>query len=97
MIRHCVTLTFSPDATAAQLAAVEAGLATLPGAIDAIRTYSYGRDLGLGEGNASFVVVGDFASLADYQTYRDHPVHQELIATTIRPILIGRSAVQYEC
>ena len=27
MIRHCVTLTFSPDATAEQIAAVEAGLA----------------------------------------------------------------------
>jgi hypothetical protein len=68
----------------------------LPGAIDAIRAYSFGRDLGLGEGNASFVVVGDFDSVAGYEAYRDHPVHQELIATTIRPILAGRSAVQYE-
>jgi hypothetical protein len=96
MIRHCVTLTFSPDATAEQIAAVQAGLATLPGAIDAIRAYSFGRDLGLAEGNASFVVVGDFDSVAGYETYRDHPVHLALIAGTIRPILVGRSAVQYE-
>jgi hypothetical protein len=96
MIRHCVTLTFSPDATEAQIAAVEAGLATLPGAIDAIRSYSFGHDLGLAEGNASFVVVGEFDSVAGYETYRDHPVHQQLIVDAIRPILIGRSAVQYE-
>ena len=96
MIRHCVTLTFSADATTEQLAAVEAGLATLPGAIDVIRAYSYGLDLGLAEGNASFVVVGDFASVADYQTYRDHPAHQEIVTTAIRPILVDRSAVQYE-
>ncbi len=96
MIRHCVTLTFSPDATDEQLAAVEVGLATLPGALDAIRAYSFGRDLGLGEGNASFVVVGDFDSIEGYETYRDHPVHQALVASTIRPILAGRSAVQYE-
>ena len=96
MIRHCVTLTFSPDATDEQLAALEAGLATLPAAIDAIRAYSFGRDLGLGEGNASFVVVGDFDSIEGYATYRDHPVHQALVASAIRPNLAGRSAVQYE-
>lgn len=96
MIRHCVTLTFSTDATEAQIAAVEAGLATLPGAIDSIRAYSYGRDLGLGEGNASFVVVADFDSVEGYENYRAHPVHQAVVTNAIRPILIGRSAVQYE-
>lgn len=96
MIRHCVALTFSPDVTEEQLAAVEAGLATLPGAIDAIRRYSYGRDLGLADTNASFAVVADFDSVAGYEFYRDHPVHQHVIATVIRPILVGRSAVQYE-
>ena len=96
MIRHCVTLTFSPDATAEQLAAVEAGLAGLPGAIPEIRSYSVGRDLGLAEGNATFVVVGDFDDVAGYLVYRDHPAHQQVIVDHIRPILVGRSAVQYE-
>jgi hypothetical protein len=96
MIRHCVTLTFSPDATAAQLAAVEAGLTGLPGSIPEIRAYSFGRDLGLAEGNATFVVVGDFDDVAGYVAYRDHPAHQQVIVDCIRPILVGRSAVQYE-
>jgi hypothetical protein len=97
MIRHCVALTFAPDATAEQIAAVEAGLAGLPAAIPEIRGYSFGRDLGLAEGNATFMVVGDFDDVAGYLVYRDHPAHQQVIAECIRPILVGRSAVQYEC
>ncbi len=63
MIRHCVTLTFSPDATPAQLAALEAALGGLPAAIPEIAAYSFGRDLRIAEANASFVVVADFAIL----------------------------------
>jgi hypothetical protein len=96
MIRHCVTLTFSSDATAEQVHAVLDGLATLPGAIPEIRSYSFGRDLALAEGNASMVVVGDFDDVAGYLVYRDHPAHQKVIVEAIRPILAGRSAVQYE-
>lgn len=97
MIRHCVTLTFSPDATTEQVQAVLDGLATLPDAIPEIRKYSFGRDLALAEGNASMVVVGDFDDIAGYLVYRDHPAHQQVIVEAIRPILAGRSAVQYEC
>lgn len=97
MIRHCVTLTFTPESTDDQVAAIEAGLAGLPGAIPEIRSYSFGRDLGLAEGNGSFVVVADFATVEDYLVYRDHPAHQKVIVDCIRPILAGRSAVQYRC
>jgi hypothetical protein len=97
MIRHCVTLTFAADATEEQLAAIEAGLAALPAVIPQIRSYSFGRDLALAEGNASFVVIGDFDDIEGYAAYRDHAVHQQLIAERIRPILTGRSAVQYRC
>jgi hypothetical protein len=97
MIRHCVTLTFAPDATPAQVQAVLDGLATLPGAIPEIRSYSFGPDLQLAAGNASMVVVGDFDDLDGYLVYRDHPAHQQVIVDAIRPILAGRSAVQYEC
>ncbi len=96
MIRHCVTLTFSPDATPAQLAALEAALGGLPAAIPEIAAYSFGRDLRLAEANASFVVVADFTTVEDYLVYRDHPAHQQVIAEHIRPILTDRTAVQYE-
>jgi hypothetical protein len=96
MIRHCVTLTFVPEAGEEQIAAIEVALAALPAAIPEIRAYSFGRDLGLAEGNASFVVIGEFADVDGYAVYRDHPAHQKVIAECIRPILAGRSAVQHE-
>ena len=95
MIRHCVTLTFSADATDEQIADLGSALATLPSAVETIRGYSFGRDLGLAEGNASFMVVADFDDVDGYVVYRDHPAHQKVIVEHIRPILAGRSAVQY--
>lgn len=95
MIRHCVTLTFSPETTDEQLDALVTALDTLPLAIDAIRSYSFGRDLGLADGNATFVVVGEFDDVDGYVAYRDHPAHQQVIVEHIRPILTGRSAIQY--
>jgi Stress responsive A/B Barrel Domain len=96
MIRHCVALTFTPETTEEQLRTLEAGLAQLPSAVDAIRHYEFGRDLQLADTNASFVVIADFDDVSGYLEYRDHPAHLDLITTLIRPILAGRSAVQFE-
>ena len=41
------------------------------------------------------MVVGDFASEADYETYAGHAKHQEVIADLIAPIIDSRTAVQY--
>ncbi|MDQ1508609.1 MAG: hypothetical protein QOG50_453, partial [Actinomycetota bacterium] len=51
MFRHVVLLRWVPDATAEQRAAVEEGLATLPGLIPEIRTYELGADAHVSEGN----------------------------------------------
>jgi len=42
------------------------------------------------------VVVGDFATPEDYLVYRDHPVHQQMIATQITGRAEQRAAVQFE-
>jgi hypothetical protein len=39
-------------------------------------------------------VVADFASVDDYVTYRDHPVHRAVIADHIRPVMAERAAAQ---
>ena len=36
------------------------------------------------------------ATVAAYESYRDHPEHHRVIAELIKPILAGRSALQYE-
>jgi len=96
VIRHVVLLHWTPSATDEQHEAVLEALAALPAAIPEIDRYRVGTDLGLGEGNASLVVIADFATIDDYTVYRDHAAHQAAIATHIKPILAGRSALQYE-
>ena len=96
MFRHVVLLTFSDEASDARVQEVVDHLRTLPAAIPEIRSYEVGRDAGLAPGNADVVVVADFDDADGYAVYRDHPRHQEVIATRITPILAARSALQHE-
>ena len=96
VIRHIVLLTFVESATDAQIQAVEDGLSALPGRLPQLQAYVIGRDLGLNEGNATFAVTADFASVDDYIVYRDDPEHRRVITEHIVPILAGRTAAQYE-
>jgi hypothetical protein len=41
-------------------------------------------------------VVGDFATVDDYLTYRDHPDHRALIRDLVRPIVGERASIQFE-
>ena len=93
--RHVVTLAFDPGAVPAQHEAVVEGLRGLPAVIPEIAGYEIGVDAGLDDANASLVVVADFASVDDYETYRDHEAHRRVIDDHIRPILVSRSAVQH--
>lgn len=95
MIRHVSILTFVDEASASQIEAIEAALASLPRRLP-IASYAYGRDLGLNEGNASFGVVADFQTVDDYLMYRDDPEHRRILGEVIGPILRARAAVQYE-
>ncbi|GAB2958649.1 Dabb family protein [Nonomuraea fastidiosa] len=94
MIRHIVLFTWSDDATDEQKAAVPEALKTLPGLIPEIKSYTYGRDAGINQGNYDFAIVADFDSTDDYLVYRDHPEHQAIIAGHIKPIVASRAAVQ---
>ncbi|HEY4669054.1 MAG TPA: Dabb family protein [Tepidiformaceae bacterium] len=96
MLRHVVLLKFVDEATQEQRQAVLDGLATLPPAIPAIRSYVFGLDAGIAEGNYDIAVVADFDDASGYRDYAVHPAHQQLIAERIRPILAARAAVQYE-
>jgi hypothetical protein len=96
MFRHVVLLRWKPDATPEQRSAVERGLAGLPGRIAEIRSYTFGADVHVNEGNFDLVVVADFDDVDGYLVYRDHPDHQTVIRERIAPILADRAAVQHE-
>jgi Stress responsive A/B Barrel Domain len=96
MFRHVVLLRWNDAATPEQRLAVLDGLRALPAQIPEIRSYAVGVDAGMAtEGNSDLAVVADFDDVAGYLVYRDHPVHQEVIARTIRPILASRAAIQH--
>jgi len=94
--RHVVLFTWNDTVDDEHLAAIKAGLATLPGLIPEIAAYGFGADAGVNEGNFDFAVVADFASVDDYLVYRDHPDHKRVVAELIVPNIAERSAVQFE-
>lgn len=94
MIRHVVLLTFREGTTEEEISAIEAALSGLPGRIPSLLSYSFGRDLGIDEGNASFVVVAEVEDEAGYSAYRDDPEHRRIIVELVRPAVASRTAVQ---
>jgi hypothetical protein len=94
--RHIALFVWTSEATEGQKAVAAERLRELPGAIPEIQRLQSGADAGLNEGNHDFAVVADFADRESYLVYRDHPYHRELIDQTIKPILAGRAAIQYE-
>lgn len=95
-LRHVVMFRWNDDVDDAHVAQVHERLQALPDAIPQIRSYVHGADAGLTEGNFDYVVVADFDSADDWATYRDHPVHQQVIADLITGRVAVRAAVQYE-
>ena len=96
MLRHVVMFRFVDDVDPAAIEAMSAALDELPTAIDAIRRYQHGSDLGLNDANFDYVVVADFDDEAGFVTYRDHDVHQAFIREHIVDKVATRVAVQYQ-
>ena len=95
-IRHIVLLRWSEAPSADRLAALEAALGRLPSLLTGMRSYDFGSDLGLAEGNFDFAIVGDFDDIESYGLYASHPEHQRIIAEQIRPMLGERVAIQVD-
>jgi Stress responsive A/B Barrel Domain len=93
-VRHVVVFRFREDTTADQRATIAAELRKLPAVIPEIASYTVGEDAGLVEGTWDFAVVADFASEADYFSYRENPDHQAVIARHIQPVVDERASAQ---
>ena len=94
-LRHLVLLRFRAGTSPDQVEAIAAALRTLPDQIPELAAYLVGPDLALSDGTFDFGIAADFASRADYETYRDHPAHQAVIHELIAPLVAERAAVQY--
>ena len=96
MIRHCVMFKWNDQADDARKAAFLDGLVGLLQTVETVRGYAYGSDAAFNEGNHDFCVTVDFDDEAGYVAYRDDADHQAFIASTVRPILETRAAVQFQ-
>ena len=96
MVRHVVMFTWAEGLDPGHAVAVGAALDELRAIIPGIAGYHHGSDAGINAGNFDFAITAEFASVADYLVYRDHPAHQAFIATHIAGKVAARAAVQFE-
>ncbi len=94
--RHVVMFKWVDDIDPNHVAKVRERLDTMPVLVEEILAYSHGADVGVTEGNFDYVVVADFANVADFRTYRVHPDHILLIEEVITAYVAQRATVQYQ-
>jgi hypothetical protein len=95
VVRHVALFRWKPETTAADVSKLEQELHALPTRIACIQSYRFGRELGLQDGNADFAIVADFIDEAGLEEYANHPDHQAVLNSRIRPLLAHREAIQY--
>jgi hypothetical protein len=81
VLRHVVLFAFKPEATPAEIAAVEQAFAALPGQIPAIAAFEWGRDVSV-EGKAQGFTHCFFVTFRDEagrDAYLPHPAHQAFV------------------
>jgi hypothetical protein len=96
MFNHMVVARFKAGTTQDQIDAITAGLASLPGAIEAIDEYRFGQDAGITDGTWDYGILARFATESDYAAYASHPAHVEVIQTRITPVVDEIARVQFE-
>ena len=96
MITHIVSFRWKPETTPEHIDAIGAALATMPDLVPSIGSYRFGADLGAnGPGNMDFAIVATFDSIEDWKAYDEHPEHDAVRGTVIRPWIAERAAVQF--
>ena len=96
MVRHVVLLSWNDKVDDAAVQAVTEGLASLPDQIPEIRSYQFGPDLQLNNRNADYVLIADFDSPEDFNSYVPHPAHVDLMKNLCGPILESFRSVQFD-
>mmetsp|Transcript_21613 Transcript_21613/g.50209 ORF Transcript_21613/g.50209 Transcript_21613/m.50209 type:complete len:229 (+) Transcript_21613:53-739(+) len=99
-VHHVVMFTLKEGATSEQFDTFSAATVALREKIKEIRNFAVVPDLRLEAGvgkNRSLAVLGEYASIEDYQVYETHPEHLAVIEQYIKPLSQpgSRAAIQY--
>lgn len=93
MIIHLVVLTWHPEVTAEQIAAVDVALSRLPEQIPELIFYSAGPNLHLRDPGGDYAVCA-LVRAEDLARYLDHPAHVDAVQRVVAPLIAERSAAQ---
>ncbi|MGD9702959.1 MAG: Dabb family protein [Acidimicrobiia bacterium] len=97
MITHVVMFRWRPEMPSGQQERIVAALSSLPDAIDSIRSYALGPDVGAsGAANFDFAISATFDDIDGWRAYDTHPEHDRVRADVIRPWIAERASVQFE-
>jgi hypothetical protein len=94
---HNVFFKWIQGTSSADVDSMAAALATLPGKVPSIRSYAFGRDLGLGQPEASwdFAIFAEFDDEAGWRAYLSHPEHEAVRDKLLAPRIAERATVQF--
>lgn len=95
MLKHVVLFKFKPETSEAQIEQLAAGLGALPGIVEEIREFVFGRDIIRSERSYDFGLVSLFDDRAALDRYQVHPEHQKVV-THVKQICSGVVAVDFE-
>lgn len=96
MIDHLVFFKFKPEVSADQRLEIGRALVSLKDVIPCIRDITCGENFtarGQGHQLGLFVRLDDKAAL---DTYANHPAHQDIVVSKIKPFVENIMAIDYE-
>jgi hypothetical protein len=96
VIVHSVQFRWNDSVTDEAVGELEDSLRAFVKLVSGVRSYRFGRNLGLRPGTADFALVAYFDKPEDVSAYLDHPAHIELVKRCIDPILKERTTVHFE-
>ena len=96
MLQHIGILTFGENAPDDLGDRLRDGFAGLVGAIPGLLSAQSRTDLGLKEGNGSFVFQLEFDSVEAWRGYFGHPAHQAVSHELVLPYVTAKTFVQVE-
>ncbi len=95
MLTHVVLFKFKSGTTEDKIQQLVTGLGELPGIIDEIREFRFGRDVVKSERSYDLGLVSSFDDREALQRYQVHPDHQKVVAH-VKTIASSVVAVDFE-
>lgn len=96
MILHVVLLRFQAHTTAIEVEDARRALLGMCGAIPGVRGVTFGPNLAPGAAEWPYVLVVALDGTTSVEAYLAHPLHQDVLAKYLRPVLEARLAADAE-